>query len=486
MAFPVWNNATSYDKGDKVERVVGLDTLFYTSLVDSNLNNTPETSPNEWDEFILSGTSGFSVETPQRGDFNSGFSIETPNRIDFNQGFSSLLRDNLFLNITSDSGNTISPTVTVSGSGDPLIDGVYNYGEEFNIVVTNPANLNILITAVNHLPQNINVNHLGENFIFTQDIELVFTIVTKEYYGIRDKILSVQSVPLIPEQILGAVACRQDLDICPPYTCEIIPAIENDISGFLFDYPSVNSDNTFKLEKFDGSTYNEVVTGNIDNALGVESGTKLEFNTAQTPTFSGFTLNWGLIFNYAGPGIYRFVADNDIEENKLFSLPFNLKEDTCDNKDRTVRIDFNSNNKFSNFLFTDTNGLRQNYQLNELNWSDGIRLGGRLISESPTIEKQITHFASLERERQLSDSELNYNLNLFKTTYETYSRLIYYGLDSDDITVTDNGSDSEFSYDKLPVIFQGETSKEKFVNVREIFNVVITLNKRDTLQGNKC
>lgn len=107
-----------------------------------------------------------------------GFSLDTDQFIPGFFGFESKRIDNLEINATS---NTLQPlqnlVFTVSG-GTPY-DGVYpgNDGQQLLLYIEDEViNMVITITADNHSGAIIVVNHLGDNFIFEEDIELEFNL----------------------------------------------------------------------------------------------------------------------------------------------------------------------------------------------------------------------------------------------------------------------------------------------------------------------
>lgn len=314
------------------------------------------------------------------------------------------------------------------------------------------------------------------------------SIPFKEDWGTAAKVTSIALVSLLPEQIMGLSPIRKESDFCVPDPCNLICAVEGDLTRFLFKWPSNTLDDDYRLEKWDGLSWNEIVTGNPNNTLGAQDGTKFTFGTLNTSNkYSGYELDWGDIFTNHEAGIYRFVVFNATPADKQYSLPFELKKDTCDNKNNTVLIEIDSTGTFSNLLFTNSNRGIKEFDLSNDNWTDSIRYSGRMMSQTPGVEKQIIHFDDLSRERQITDIEINYNLIIYKTLYETYLRLLSYGLDSDNIKISDFSDDSEFSFDQIDIISKGEVSNvEKFVNNKSLFGVTIAMQNAHTLRNRKC
>jgi len=311
---------------------------------------------------------------------------------------------------------------------------------------------------------------------------------TKNYFGSIHKTVCAQLVTTIPEQILGAIPVKLEdtdcFDICyePCF-------IENDQSGFLFKFPSSQFDDEYKLEKWDGSAWQEVVTGNPDNVLGIESGTKfnLGFDTNYS-LYGGFLLNWGLIYSNDGAGRYRFVVDNSDPDNKLYSIGINLKADTCENKKGTVYIKFESYGRFENYEYTESNGLDKFFDLINLstNWVDGCRYEARI--ELAPYETEITNvkFADFSNKLQYSEERSVYNLILFRVSHDLFSRLYLYGLNSFGIQLSDGNSDAPLKLEQVDAVKDGSNEFEKYVNNQLIYNVNIQLKSKYDLGYKTC
>lgn len=291
---------------------------------------------------------------------------------------------------------------------------------------------------------------------------------TKNYFGSVHIEGCVEEVSSIPEQILGVIPVEIESSPCF-VICNTFKFIEGDKNAFLFRFPSNQFSDEYKLEKLVAGVWTEVVTGNIDNVLSSESGVKFNigFDT-NYPTYGGFQLDWGLIFNagFGGAGIYRFVVDNDTVEEKLYSPSIELCEDTCENADRTVYIEFESKGRYENFLYTKNNGRDQFFDLVNLDnlWFDGIRIGGRVIEVQPEEEQTFTKFGDFSNELQYSQDRVNYELYAFILDQETLNRINFYAFNSDDIKLTNISSDSPRIYEKINVVKDGAPEFTKTVN----------------------
>jgi len=311
---------------------------------------------------------------------------------------------------------------------------------------------------------------------------------TKNYYGSIHKTICAQLVTTIPEQILGALPVQVESSVCFE-GCYEPCFIEGDISGFLFKFPSTSFDDDYKLEKWDGATWNEVVTGNADNVLGPESGTKFDVGyDTNYSLYGGFKLDWGLVYTNEGDGKYRFVVDNIESDNKLYSGAINLKEDTCNNKDGTVYIRFESYGRFENYLYSDSNGLDKFYDLIDItnNWVDGCRYEARLEAAPYETETTDVKFADFSNKLHYSEERAVYNLLMFRTDFDLFSRLYLYGLDSTAIQVTDGNSDAPITFESVDVVKEGSNEFEKYVNNQLIYNVNIQLKSKYDLGFKTC
>ena len=172
IAFPIFNAGATYNAYDLIQYYNGVDPLVYWATEDNGPGNPPGSPFETWEAFDNNSNYGVDVELPQQG-------IE-------NLGIDGQILDNLFVNVTSNTGNPINPTITISGSGNPEVDGVYNYGPDFNIYIPEAYNLTVEVSAVNHISQTFPVNHLGDNQILEFDVELEFALgefeCSKEYF----------------------------------------------------------------------------------------------------------------------------------------------------------------------------------------------------------------------------------------------------------------------------------------------------------------
>jgi len=312
----------------------------------------------------------------------------------------------------------------------------------------------------------------------------------KGYYGSIYKTTCSQLVTTVPEQILGAIPAKLDETNCFD-VCYTPCMIEGDISGFLFKFPSTSFDDEYKIEKWDGSTWNELVTGNPSNVLGNESGTKFDLGyDTNYPLYGGFQVDWGDVYIIAGAGdgTYRFVVDNIDPQNKLYSIPINLKADTCDNKDGTVYIRFESYGRHENFEYTDSNGQDKFYDLINITnaWLDGCRYEARIEANPYETEITSVKFGDFSNKTHYTEERAVYNLLIFRSSFELFSRLYFYGLNSFDIRLTDGNSDAPIKFDAIDAVKDGANEFEKTVNNPLIYNIQVALKSKYDLGFKTC
>lgn len=309
---------------------------------------------------------------------------------------------------------------------------------------------------------------------------------TKTWYGTTSRII-VPLVSLTPVQLVGVNPVRKPTEDCRGDICMEFFALDGDISSFLFIWAGQVVDlDDYRLEQWINNSWQEVVTGNTDNTLGSELGTKFPFGSYPSyPNYSGYQIDWNKVINFddgngaGGVGTYRFKVVNTFTDpdEELYSQPIILKDFNCDTRDNTVKISFKSQGLFQNAFYTrDNNTLKDFDLINVTNgWLDEVRLSGRFDELPVESEETFVKYGSYENRLQLSDDFEQYNLRLFKTTLEQYKRLYLYGLRSHEIKITEGNSDSNFNFDKINVISKNESDFETFVNNRYLYNVNIKL-----------
>lgn len=313
----------------------------------------------------------------------------------------------------------------------------------------------------------------------------------KVYFGTTQRDL-VPVVVLTPIQLVGMAPGNLNSDDCRGDVCITMPVFNGDFSSFLYQFATdaANTDD-YRLEEWDGTTWNEVVTGNLNNTLGTESGTKFTFGSfPEYPTYSGFILDWEKIVNLFGASTYRFRVKNIFEvsgDEDLFSLPYELKDTSCDNLNGYIKITCESQGKYRNWQFTESGDNIQIFDMiNMVPWNDEIRLPGRLTEETPESEESYIKYGSYENKQHLTEDSQVLNLKVFESNLDIIKRVYLYGMRSDNLRVTDSNQDSEYNYESVDVISNGPPEWEKFVRNRNLFNVDIQLKGKYDLGKRTC
>lgn len=310
----------------------------------------------------------------------------------------------------------------------------------------------------------------------------------KDYWGTIHKTRCLEPILNRAVQILGAIPADIERTLCSA-PCVEFTFVEGDFTSFLFRFPTTTGDD-YKLQQYDENGWTEVVTGNPDNVLGSESGTKFDIGfDSEYPDYGGFRLDFTSIFANFGAGKYRlFLPDNNNVDDDVFSLAFNVKENTCENTDGTFFLRFESKGRFENFDYTKTNGFTQTYDLIGLTdfWLDGCRYDGRIRDLPIETDQTNIKFGDFSNEIHVTEDRRKLELTMFKTSYPLYARLYLYGLRSKDIRVTDGNSDATYNLDQYNVVADGDSDFEDYVNVSEIFNVTIQLSSEFDLGYRPC
>lgn len=358
-----------------------------------------------------------------------------------------------------------------------------------------------------------------------------FPLITP--FGTNTIELGVCAVDNVPVQIIGLVPCRPDDDECVQNPCETICAIQGEISAFLFEFPDdTPGSDDFRIEKFENNIWTEIVTGNPLNTLSAESGVKFTFGSfASQPLYSGFEIRWGLIFTAEGAGTYRFIVvpgstpqwdiatayalDDEVKYNGrkykalgnttgdqpdtspgdweqitstiLMSFPFNLKADTCENKEKTVRLEIDSIGQFPNFEHTTDNGKKQFFDLIDETWSDAIRYPARIVAMAP--ERETTTIVRSDQTNLLHRDEqiLKYSLKIFRTTYELLHRMEIYGFNSRNIKISDGNTDNVFNFNQINVVSEEQLEfEEQRVTNQFLFGVSLELRSEKDQPFSQC
>ena len=257
-----------------------------------------------------------------------------------------------------------------------------------------------------------------------------------------------------------------------------LPTFSGRKNAFLFEYPSLDTPEDFRLFKYDypSGNYLEVVSLTDDSF-----GKLYPLNGFDDyPEYAGFNLDWGIVFGAFGAGDYIFSAYNAaVPDNSLFSYNFKLQDNIDNYRNGTVYIEIQSQGLFDNPMYSSKNGIRRQWDLELLDWEDSCTYKGKL--EPVEFEKETSYIRSVKNNNSIyySDKTQIYNLNIFDTTFNLFQRLEFYGLNSYDITITDDNRDSVSNFfEKIEVIDSDSTTFTTNPTYRKLVEATIQLKNK--------
>jgi hypothetical protein len=271
------------------------------------------------------------------------------------------------------------------------------------------------------------------------------------------------------EQILGLVPCVQDDPTLCSTNCFTLPAFKGDFNSFLFEFNASVLAADFRLFKQDSSS-NFVQVAVLSGA----EGTPFDLGfSADYPNYAGYQIDWDKVFDLYGQGYYKFVAyDDSTPDDSLFSYPFWLRDNTCENLDGTVYLEVTNIGDYRNWKHTKDNGLIKDYDVELLEWSDSCRYPGKVVNTDLSQNIEEIKYSSGRMEEYYNTGEQNYDCNLFKTDYELFKRIQHY-LKGKDVKLTNNNLDREYTLIKQNVIQVGEATSAKFPKNNLLYQVQI-------------
>jgi hypothetical protein len=271
-------------------------------------------------------------------------------------------------------------------------------------------------------------------------------------------------------QLVGLVPCMLDDTTNCSTDCFTVPVFSGDNNSFLFNFnPSIIATD-FRLFKQDSN--NDFVQVALLSANEGEAF-DLGFST-NYPGYAGFRLDWEKIYNNPslGAGVYKFVVFNIDLNQSLQSYPFDLKDDTCENKDGTSYLEVTNKGIFNNWKYTkDNEGIRV-FDLESLEWLDSCRYFGKVVNTELEQNIEYNKFATSREEIIYNDGVQNYDLNVFKCDYELFKRILHY-LKGKDIKLTNDNIDREYNLYKQNVVLTGESTSSKYPKNKTLYQVQI-------------
>lgn len=287
----------------------------------------------------------------------------------------------------------------------------------------------------------------------------------------------------IPEQIVGLVNVAPITTDCVQPPCYTLTVFDEDKSAFLFDYPTITGNALFVLEKLVAAVWTEVA-----NPMGNNEGTLFDIGTIPNyDSYAGFEIDWGNVKDEHGLGSYRFVLpDLTTPANTLYSQPFSLLENTCANKNLTIKLEVINNGSYSNFNYTRDNKLLRNYDLVNLEWSDSVRYFGKLTESEADTTEEYLEFANQSEHLLNVKTKEKFVLVVPEQAIQLLKRIYFFGLEGKSTTITDYNSNNNDNYTKIDIISDGYPTFEKFPRNKLVYNGSFDLAKARTNRFYKC
>lgn len=288
------------------------------------------------------------------------------------------------------------------------------------------------------------------------------------FYGTtQEQCVSFRSA--LPEQLVGMVPTDAVTTDCVQDPCYTLCVFGEDINAFLYDYPDTTNTPVFELQSFDGSVWSMVA-----NPMGANEGTFFDFGSfPDYPSYAGFKIDWSLIESNHGLGTYRFVVITPNPTDNLISLPFQLKEDTCANKNGTFKIEMTNQGNYFNFNYTPSNNRLRKYDLINMVWEDSIRYFGVAVKTETESEDVLINYQNRSNLMVYSEDVDTYDLNIPIITQQLTQRLYRYGFKAEDIKLTDFNTKNQTFYNQLPIVSNGSYSFERLPRQQNINTVSI-------------
>jgi hypothetical protein len=272
------------------------------------------------------------------------------------------------------------------------------------------------------------------------------------------------------EQIVGLVPCKIEGVNCVT-DCFTVPTFPGDFNSFLFEFtPSVvNAD--FRLFKLANDTFVQIAV------LSAAEGLKFDLNSfSGHPNYAGYLIDWEKVFNLYGEGTYQFqVFDSVTPADSLKSYPFILKDDTCENKDGTIKLEVLNIGIYNNFNYTIDNAQTLKYDLFNIEWFDSCRYHGKVVPTTLTQEIEEIVFSNDRGEVYFNKGRQEYDVNIFAATYELYKRINHYALKGKNIKLTNDNLDRETEFTQKNILGTGESKSSKFPKNPLLYQITIVV-----------
>ncbi len=294
-------------------------------------------------------------------------------------------------------------------------------------------------------------------------------------YGTNQLETCIKFATPLPEQLVGMVPTTATNTDCVQDPCYTLCVFDEDKSSFLYDYPDTTGTATFELQKYNGSVWVTAI-----NPMGAGEGTLFPIGTfPDYPSYAGFEIDWALVYaNHGGVGKYRFVVKTTDPANDMFSLPFDLKENTCDNKNLTVKIEMVNQGSYFNLNYTPDNKTRRIYDLINMTWYDSVRYYGVTVKGDIETEETNVNYNDYADLNVYSEDRDTYDVKIPLISQDLIQRLYAYGLRSEDIKLTDNNTLNQTFYEQLPIVSNGAYTFERQPRKQVLNTVSIPIKHR--------
>jgi hypothetical protein len=342
-----------------------------------------------------------------------------------------------------------------------------------------------------------------------------------KFYGTTTIQSCIKTGGLVPWQVLGLVPCDTSISKfnCSRHNDIIsVPAFNDGFSSFMFEYPSLEGTEDFRLQKYipptgelvfyndetndlyedeSGEDYSEstivssggwefaVTTAGSGRLTDTEEGVLYPLNGGfpNYPEYAGYKLDWSKVYAKNGPGSYRFLAWDGEGFNHLISTTFVLKEATDENKNGTVKITIDSEGEYGNPFYSINNDQRRLWDLINLDetvfpngWFDECYYYGKTTPTKDSVEKNYIRRPNNEHLLQFTDSRQNMDLNLWEIDYNHALRLKAYGFNSYNIRLTDCNKDSHYLFlNDFNITCEESPDFSVLPNNRELLSTVFSI-----------
>lgn len=260
----------------------------------------------------------------------------------------------------------------------------------------------------------------------------------------------------------GEVECRQLIQPCG--YCNVvfgniisgepvmIPTYENDFNSFLINFQALlNASVIIRLQKLVGSTWtNQDILNNNDYGTYYNLGSIAGHNT-----YTGYLLNWALVLDSFGVGIYRvlFTLSQSGSVSNLCSEQFNLLAWDCMRANGTVKIETNITGKIGDkkidYLLHDFSGFY---------WYDSIRINGffgyEKVSEYKTVNLEWGNPYHGKIQKVRDEAIQSYELKIRQDTIQpVHHGIMIIAMMADELMISDyNINNSDYNFKRFKVV----------------------------------